>query len=87
MALPSLQVLLTELWLLFLLSLIASVLVFPFVLVFSFIYSWLTRRYERTPRVLLMAFVTFVAVFTALVLLELYVGYTIAQVASLFAQP
>ncbi len=78
---------LTELWLLFLLSLVASALVFPFVFVFSFLYSLLEKRLPRTPRVLLMAFVTFAAVFIALALLEVYVGYTLGEVASSLAPP
>ena len=73
--------LLNEAWLVFLLSLVLSALAMPFVIVFSFVYDMLVKRYPRTPAVLLMAVTAFLAVLTAVILLELYVGYTIAQVA------
>ncbi len=77
----------TELWLLFLLSLIASVLAFPLVFISSFAYDMLARRFVRTPRILLMALVTFLAVFAAIALLELYVGFTLSQAAAAFYPP
>ena len=78
---------LSEVWLLFLLSLIASVLAFPFVFVFSFVYDFLSKRFSRTPRILLMVLVTFLAVLTAIVLLEVYVGFTLSQAAASFYPP
>ncbi len=74
-----------EAWLVFLLSLVLSALALPFVLVFSFAYDMLAKRYARTPPVLLMAVTTFLAVLAAVILLELYLGYTIAQVAGAFS--
>ena len=74
--------LLTEAWLLFLLSLVVSAAVFPIVFVFSFIYDALVQKYRRTPRVLLMAVCTFIAVLLCLVFLELYVSVTIPEVVS-----
>ena len=73
---------LTEVWLLFLLSLIVSAVVFPIVVVCSFFYSWLASRNPRTPKVLFMAVATLLGVFVALVLLELYFGITIPEIAS-----
>lgn len=69
-------------WLLFLLSLIVSALAFPIVFVFSFVYESLSDKYRKTPRILLMAVVTFLAVFATLAFLELYAGVTLPQVAS-----
>jgi len=71
-----------ETWLLLLLSLIVSALAFPVVFLFSFVYESLADKYRRTPRIVLMALVTFLAVFAALALLELYAGVTLPQVAS-----
>ena len=78
---------LTEAWLLFLLSLIASVLVFPFLFVFSFAYSWLARKYPRTPSILFMALSTFLAILAALVLLEVYLSYTLGKVVAVLRPP
>ena len=78
--------LLNEAWLLLLLSLIVSALVFPFAFIFSFVYGALQRKYRRTPEILLMALCTFLAVFTAMALLELYAGVTLPQVASALAK-
>ena len=77
--------LLSEAWLVFLLSLVLSALALPFVFVFSFVHDLLSKKYAKTPGVLIMAVTTFLAVLTAIVLLELYLGYTIANVASAFA--
>ena len=76
----------TEAWLVFLLSLVFSALALPVVFVFSFIYSYLGLRSPKTPKILLMAAVTFLAVVCVVVLLEIYVGYTIGDVASQLAQ-
>lgn len=78
--------LLSEAWLVLLLSLIVSVVVFPLVFVSSLFYSWLAEKYGRTPRILLMAVTTFLAVLAAVLLLELYLGYTLAEVIAA-AQP
>jgi predicted PurR-regulated permease PerM len=75
----------SEAWLVFLLSLVLSALALPFVFVFSFIYEMLQKRFARTPAVVLMAVTTFLAVLTAVILLELYLGYTIGQVAGAFS--
>lgn len=76
----------TELWLLLLLSLVVSALVFPVAFVFSFVYSMLAQKYRKTPKVLLMAVCTFLAVFAVLALLELYVGVTIPEVVGALGQ-
>ena len=75
-------VFLTELWLLFLLSLLLSAVLFPLVILSSFFYSWLIAKNPRSPKVLFMAVATLFGVFIALALLELYVGITIPEIAS-----
>lgn len=75
---------LTEAWLLFLLSLLVSAIAFPLVVLSSFFYSWMVAKNPRSPKVLFMAVATLVGVFIALVLLELYVGITIPELASSF---
>lgn len=77
--------LVSEFWLILLISLIVSALAFPIVFVFSFVYESLADKYRRTPRILLMALCTFLAVFAVFVVLELYVGITLAQVAGALA--
>jgi len=75
---------LTEVWLLLLLSLVVSAAVFPLAFIYSFVYSALCGKFRKTPKILLMAFCTFLAVFTALAALEIYAGITLPQVAAAF---
>lgn len=74
--------LLPHVWFILLLSLIASLLVFPLVIIGSFLYDYLVKRHEKTPKVLIMLVVTFVMVAIVITLLEVYFGYTLPQVFS-----
>lgn len=69
-------------WFILLFSLIASLLVFPLVIIGSFLYDYLVKQYEKTPKVLIMLMVTFVIVAIVVVLLEVYFDYTLPQVFS-----
>ncbi|MBI3587597.1 hypothetical protein HY095_00185 [Candidatus Micrarchaeota archaeon] len=77
--------LITEAWLVLLLSLVLSGLALPFVFVFSFVQSYFESRNPKAPRVLLMALTTFLAVLCAVALLEIYLGYTIGDLAGALA--
>ncbi|MEK6954481.1 MAG: hypothetical protein AABX01_05710 [Candidatus Micrarchaeota archaeon] len=64
-------------WLIFLLSVVATFLVFPLVFLMSFFYDWLANKYEKAPKVILMLIVTFVSVFIAVLLIEIYLEFTL----------
>lgn len=70
---------LTYSWFVVLAGLLISVFIFPLVLAFSFLYSFLRRRYVKAPWIMLMAVCTFLGVLLALVLLEVYLGYTLKE--------
>ena len=69
-------------WFIVLLSLIASLLVFPLVIIGAFLYDYLTAHNSKTPKILIMLICTFVATLITITLLEVYFGYTLGQVFS-----
>ncbi len=70
----------SQAWFIFLLSLAATALVFPLVFLASFVYDSLLEKYKKTPKVLLMLFVTFLAVLVAVTLVEIYLEFTLPLV-------
>jgi len=72
----------TNVFLTLLLALIVSVLVFPLVFVFSFVYQSLEKKYKKTPKIILLYACTLLAAVTAVFLLEIYLGYTLPEIAS-----
>ncbi|MDP3742535.1 MAG: hypothetical protein Q8R15_04430 [Candidatus Micrarchaeota archaeon] len=74
--------LIPHIWFILLLSLIGALLVFPLVVIGSFLYDYLVKRHEKTPKILIMLVVTFVIVVIVVTLLEAYFGYTLPQVFS-----
>lgn len=71
---------LKDLPLLALISLATAIIIFPLVFVLSFFYDWLSEKYEKTPKILLMLFCTAVGVFIAAVMIYLYVGFTLQEI-------
>ena len=69
-------------WFILLLSLIGALLVFPLVIIGSFLYDYLVKRHEKTAKILLMLVVTFIMTVIVVTLLEIYFGYTLPQVFS-----
>ena len=67
----------SQAWFLFLLSLAATAGVFPLVFLASFFYEMLLDKYPKTPKILLMLLVTFLGVFAALTLVEIYLEFTL----------
>lgn len=76
------QELLTQAWFVLILSIAATILVFPLVFFMSFIHSLLKKRFKNTPEILLMLFTTFVGVLVAVVLIEIYLDYTLPQLVA-----
>ncbi len=74
--------LLSQAWFITLFSLILSLLVFPLVVVFSFVYDYFEKRHAKMPKILLMLICTFLATLVAVVIIEAYFGYTLAQLVS-----
>ncbi len=74
--------LIPHVWFILLLSLIVSLLAFPLVIIGSFLYDYLVKRHEKTPKVLIMLVVTFLITVILVTLLEVYFGYTLPQVFS-----
>ncbi len=72
----------SQVWFLVLFSFIASLLVFPLVILSSFLYSYLEKRSSKTPKILLMLVCTFAATLLALIVLEVYLGFNASQVFS-----
>ena len=76
---------LSQLWFLFLLSAVATMLIFPIVFLTTFVYDALIEKYKKTPKILIMLVCTLLAVFVVLFLVEIYLEFTlpkiIAQVA------
>lgn len=68
---------LSQLWLIFLIALVVAFVIFPLVFVMSLLYDYLAEKYEKTPKVLIMLFVTFVAAFIAILLIEIYLEFTL----------
>ncbi len=73
---------LTQAWFVLLFSLIVSLLAFPLVVVFSFVYDYLEKRHAKTPKILWMLICTFLATLVTVVIIEFYLGYTLPQVFS-----
>ena len=48
----------------------------------AFLYEWLQNKYEKTPKIVLMALVTFLAVLIAMTLVEIYLEYELPAVIS-----
>jgi len=71
---------LKDLPLLALLSLAASIVIFPLVFIMSFFYDWLCDKYEKTPKILLMLLSTVIGVLAAAIIIYLYVGFTLQQI-------
>ncbi len=71
---------LKDLPLLALISLATAVVLFPLVFLMSFFYDWLSEKYEKTPKILLMFLTTAIGVLAAAILLYLYVGFTLQQI-------
>jgi hypothetical protein len=78
---------LTEAWLLFLLALITSCVLFPITFVMSFAYGALAKKYAGIPRVAWMFACIFVATFAVLLIIEAALGSPIFQTAGALAAP
>ncbi len=70
---------LSQVWFVFLFSLIAALVVFPLVVTASFLYESLVDKYRKTPKILLMLVSTFVATLVAVVVIELYLGFALGE--------
>lgn len=77
--------LLDEAWLLFLLSVIVSLVLFPLVFVVSFAYGGLCKRYPSVPKVLWMLACVFASTLAVLVLVEIAAGSVLFQSAGALA--
>jgi len=71
--------LLAHIWTLVLFSLVVSAFTFPLVFILGFVYDYLCERFEKTPKIVWMLVCTFLGVLVAAILLELYLGLTIAS--------
>lgn len=71
---------LKDLPLLALLSLAAAIVIFPLVFIMSFFYDWLSEKYEKTPKILLMLLSTVIGALAAAIIIYLYVGFTLQQI-------
>jgi len=71
---------LKDLPLLALISLATAIVIFPLVFVMSFFYDWLSEKYEKTPKILLMLLCTVIGVLVAAIVIYLYLGFTLQQV-------
>ncbi len=69
-----------DLPLLALISLATAVVIFPLVFIMSFFYDWLSEKYEKTPKILLMLLTTVIGVLAAAIVIYLYLGFTLQQV-------
>ena len=76
------EAIISQAWFTVLFSLLASLVVFPLVVVGSFIYENLVKRYKKTPKILLMLICTFIATLIAVIILEFYLGFTLPQAFS-----
>lgn len=78
----TISLMLSQLYLIFLISLAATFIIFPLVFLMSFVYDYLAGKYEKVPKVLLMLFVTFLAVFLAVFAIEYYLEFTLPYALS-----
>lgn len=74
--------LVTHAWFALLLSLVATLAIFPLVFLMAFLYDFLEKKYEKAPKVLLMLITTFVGTAIAVLLIEAYLSYTLPEVLS-----
>jgi hypothetical protein len=79
--------LLARAWSLVLLSLVLAAFAFPLVFVLGFIYDALSERYEKTPKIVWLFVCTFLGALAATLLLELYLGVTIASAVEAAGAP
>lgn len=75
----ALDVIVARLSALLLIALLVSIPVFVVAFAASFLYDWLVDKYPKTPKFLIMWVCVFIACLVVLLLLEVYLGYTIAQ--------
>lgn len=73
----TLEFALSQLWLIFLLSVVATFILFPLIFLMSFFYDHLVNKYEKAPKVILMLIATFVGIFIAILLIEIYLEFTL----------
>ncbi|NYZ77912.1 hypothetical protein H0N96_00740 [Candidatus Micrarchaeota archaeon] len=69
-----------DLPLLALISLATAVVIFPLVFIMSFFYDWLSEKYEKTPKILLMLLTTVIGVLAAAIVIYLYLGFTLQEI-------
>ncbi len=69
-----LSAILNDAWLLFLISIITTLVIFPIAFLSTFVYDSLQKSYPKTPKILLMIITTFVGTFITLLLLYWYLG-------------
>jgi hypothetical protein len=77
-----LEAFLASAWALFLAAVLFSLIAYPFVFTGHLLYEWLVRKYEETPKFLLLALATFITMLLGLILLEQYLGASVAQTAA-----
>ncbi len=69
-----------------LISVAATIVIFPIVFLTTLVYDWLCERYERTPKFLFMLLCTFIGVLLFALLLYAYIGVTLQEVLQSTAQ-
>lgn len=72
-------------WALALAALLVSIIAYPFVFAGHWLYGWLVDKYEEAPKFVLLFIATFALVLVFLILLEQYLGVSMAQAAATFA--
>jgi len=74
-----------EVWLLFLLALAVSLVLFPIVFVVSFVYSGLCKKYPGVPKVAWMFLCILISALAILAFIEIAAGSIIFQAAGALA--
>ncbi|MEK6843033.1 MAG: hypothetical protein AABY04_00955 [Candidatus Micrarchaeota archaeon] len=67
----------SQVWLIFLISLVTTFVIFPLIFLMTFFYDYLEKKYEKSPKVLLMLITTFIGVLIAITLIEIYLEFTL----------
>jgi len=67
-------------WFLILFAGIAALTIFPLVVLTAFLYDALVKKYPKTPKIFFMLVCTFLATLVVVVILEVYLGYTLPLV-------
>ena len=67
----------SQVWLIFLISLVTTFVIFPLIFLMPFFYDYLEKKYEKSPKVLLMLITTFIGVLIAITLIEIYLEFTL----------